>query len=140
MTEGLPAALAAEHAAIYAYGPIGVRLRGEAEAAAHEAELAHRTRRDALILLLRGTGATPAPAAPTYALPYPVTDAPTALKLAVEIEERTAAVWRSALPDTGGEQRRQALDAMIDCAVRATRWRRTAGTAPLTVPFPGRAT
>jgi hypothetical protein len=30
-----------------------------------------------------------------------------------------------------------ALDALIDCAMRATQWRVTAGITPATVPFPG---
>lgn len=131
-------ALAAEHAAIYAYGPIGVRLTDAAASAARVAEAAHRTRRDALILKLSGEGATPAPAAPAYALPYPVTDRASALRLAVEVEERTAAVWRACLPTTAGTDRATALAALTDASVRATRWRRTAGVTPATVPFPGR--
>ncbi|BCJ67023.1 ferritin-like domain-containing protein [Polymorphospora rubra] len=140
MTAGLTAALTAEHAAIYAYGLIGVRLSDAAEAEAHAAEAAHRARRDALTVLLNETSVTPPPAEPAYAVPYPVTDAASALRLAVEIEERTAAVWRAALPVTTGDQRGQALAALTDCAVRATRWRRTAGANPLTVAFPGRVT
>jgi hypothetical protein len=136
----LTAALAAEHAAIYAYGPIGVRLRDGAERDARAAEAAHRARRDALVLALSAGGATPPPAQPAYALPFPVTDAASAARLAVAIEERTAAVWRAALPPTTGDQRAQALAALTDCAVRATRWRRTAGITPITVPFPGRTT
>lgn len=132
-------ALAAEHAAIYAYGPIGVRLTDAAASAARAAEAAHRTRRDALILKLAEGGTTPAPAAPAYTLPFPVTDRASALRLAVEIEERTAAVWRACLPGTTGTARATALAALTDAAVRATRWRRTAGVTPATVPFPGRA-
>jgi len=49
-TGTLPVALAAEHAAIYAYGPIGVRLDGDLAEAAREAEEAHRQRRDALVV------------------------------------------------------------------------------------------
>jgi len=135
---GLAAALAAEHAAIFAYGPIGVRLDGAARREARAAEEAHRSRRDALVVLLSAEGASPPPAEPAYALPFPVTDRTSALRLAIHIEERTAAAWRAALPETTGDQRAQVLDGLIDCAVRATRWRRFAGVAPLTVPFPGR--
>ncbi|MFY1669185.1 ferritin-like domain-containing protein [Plantactinospora sp. WMMB334] len=140
MSEALAAALAAEHAAIYAYGPIGVRLRGAAADQARSAEAAHRSRRDALVLLLtEGGGPVPA-AAPAYALPFPVTDEASALRLAVEIEERTAAVWRAALPATEGPPRTRAVDGLTDAAVRATRWRKAAGVTPATVPFPGRPT
>ncbi|MFC4145437.1 ferritin-like domain-containing protein [Micromonospora mangrovi] len=136
--EALSAALTAEYAAVWAYGVIGVRLTGTARNAARAAEAAHRARRDALILQL-SSGGTPVPADRAgYALPYPVTDRAGALRLAVDVEERTAAFWRAALPHTGGADRNRALAALTDCALRATRWRRTAGVTPLTVAFPGR--
>ena len=138
MTES--SALAAEHAAIYAYGAIGARLTGSAATAARNAEAAHRDRRDALVSQLAKDGGTPAPPDPAYALPYPVTDQATALKLAVEIEERTAAVWRSELAETTGERRKASLDALVDCALRATSFRRAAGVTPTTVAFPGKPT
>ncbi|HEY2950754.1 MAG TPA: ferritin-like domain-containing protein [Micromonosporaceae bacterium] len=134
----LGAALAAEHAAIFAYGPIGVRLTGAAAGQARSAEAAHRARRDALVVALTDAGATAPPAQPAYALPYPVTDRASALRLAADIENRTAAVWRAALPPTTDTDRANALAALIDCAVRATRWRRLAGVVPATVPFPGK--
>ncbi|BCL16284.1 ferritin-like domain-containing protein [Micromonospora sagamiensis] len=136
--EALGAALTAEYAAIFAYGPIGVRLTDAARRAAREAEAAHRRRRDDLVLRLStGGGTVPADRA-GYALPYPVTDRASALRLAVEVEERTAAYWRAALAATTGAERTRALAALTDCALRATRWRRTAGVTPSTVPFPGR--
>nr|MDT0661398.1 ferritin-like domain-containing protein [Micromonospora sp. DSM 115978] len=138
MSDELNRALAAEHAAIFAYGPIGVRLTGPAAREARSAEAAHRTRRDALVVLLTAGGASAAPAAPSYTLPFPVGDAAAALRLAIEIEERTAAVWRSALPATNGEQRTQVLAGLTDAAVRATRWRRLARVEPATIAFPGR--
>jgi hypothetical protein len=138
MSEALTAALAAEHAAIYAYGAIGVHLDDDAAAQARSAEAAHRSRRDSLVLLLTEKGGTVPAAAPAYALPFPVTDEDSALRLAVEVEERTGAVWRAALPATAGAQRTSALNGLVDTAVRATRWRRLAGIAPATVPFPGR--
>ncbi|WBB70956.1 ferritin-like domain-containing protein [Micromonospora sp. WMMD812] len=138
--EALGAALSAEYAAIFAYGPIGVRLSGPAREAARQAEAAHRHRRDALMVQLSTGGGTVPPDRAGYALPFPVTDRASALRLAVEVEERTAAHWRAALAATTGADRDQALDALLDYAVRATRWRRTAGVTPLTVAFPGRPT
>jgi hypothetical protein len=67
-----------------------------------------------------------------------VTDQASALKLAVGIEERTAAVWRAALLSTTEGDRRLAAEALSDCAVRATRLRKAAGLTPTTVAFPGR--
>lgn len=136
--ERLTAALVAEYAAIFAYGPIGVRLTGAAVREARGAEAAHRSRRDALVLLLSEGGGTVPAAEPAYSLPFPVRDAATAMRLAIEIETRTAAVWRAAIPLTEADQRRRAVEALTDCAVRATRWRAQAGVAPATVAFPGR--
>jgi len=136
VTGELTAALAAEYAAIFAYGPIGVKLTGAEQTEARAAEAAHRTLRDALVLALDASAVPPAAAA--YTLPEPVVDRGAALRVAVAVEEKAAAVWRAALPATTGPQRRQALDALTGCAVRATRWRRRAELTPLTVPFPGK--
>lgn len=136
--ERLAAALSAEYAAIFAYGPIGVRLATEAVREARAAEAAHRTRRDALVVLLTGENAQVPAAEPAYALPFPVRDAASAMRLAIEIETRTAAVWRAVLPVTEADQRRRAVEALTDCAVRATRWRARADVNPITVAFPGR--
>ncbi|MBB5828076.1 ferritin-like domain-containing protein [Micromonospora carbonacea] len=138
--EALGGALTAEYAAVFAYGVIGVRLADAARTAARRAEAAHRSRRDALVLQLSAAGGTVPADKAGYTLPFPVTDAAGALRLAVEVEERTAAFWRVALPHTTGEDRNRALAALTDCAVRATRWRRTAGVTPVTVAFPGRPT
>ncbi|GAB3955973.1 ferritin-like domain-containing protein [Micromonospora vulcania] len=138
--EALASALSAEYAAIYAYGRIGVRLTGAARDSARQAEAAHRRRRDTLVVQLSTSGGTVPPDRAGYALPFPVTDRASALRLAAEVEERTAAHWRAALAATTGADRDQALAALVEYAVRATRWRKTAGTAPLTVPFPGRPT
>jgi hypothetical protein len=134
----LGTALAAEHAAVYAYGVLGARLPAGARTEAAAAETAHRSRRDVLLRRLAGSGATPAPAAPAYTLPFPVTNAATALRLAVLVEERTAAAWRAVVPASGRADRTTALTALTDCAVRAARWRHRAepGASP-TVPFPG---
>jgi hypothetical protein len=135
---GLQRALAAEHAAIYAYGALGAHLSRSARADAVAAETAHRARRDALLLRMADAGTPPTPAAPAYTMPFAVTDPATALRLAVGVEERTAAAWRAAVPETAAEDRETAIAALTDCAVRATRWRRLAEpSAPATVPFPG---
>jgi hypothetical protein len=131
-------ALAAEHAAVYAYGVLGARLTDTARAEAVAAEAAHRARRDALLLRLADTGATPSPAAPAYTLPFAVPDARAALRLAVLVEERTAEAWRAAVPGTADADRATAVAALSECAVRAARWRqRSSATTPATVPFPG---
>jgi len=139
VNEQLAAALAAEEAAIYAYGLVGVRLTADGERAeARTDEQAHRDRRDYLVSRMDQlkAGASPAPAG--YQLPFAVTDRASALRLAIRVEDGVAQAWRPVLAVTEGADRTTALAAMTDSAVRATRWRRTAGVNPLTLPFPGR--
>jgi ferritin-like protein len=139
VTEQLAAALAAEEAAIYAYGVIGVHLTGSDEVSrARAAELEHRARRDALVDRIDELRASAAPAPAAYRLPFEVTDREGALKLAVHVEDGVAQAWRVLLPVTEGEERIDALSHLTDSAVRATRWRRIAGVTPLTIAFPGR--
>lgn len=134
---GLAAALDAEHAAIFGYGAVGAWLDRAGQTAARQAETAHRGRRDALVVRITTAGATPPAAAPAYELPFEVSDRASALRLAIELEERTAQAWRRALATNSAEDRKLAVDALIDCAVRATRWRLVAKVEPATVAFPG---
>jgi ferritin-like protein len=136
-TDALAMALSAEHAAIYGYGVVGAHLDQTTQATAHETEVAHRNRRDNLLLRLSAAKVTAPAAAAAYTLPFPVTDRDSALKLAVSLEEGTARAWRSAVGATEGDDRKLALDALTDCAVRATHWKKTAGISPTVVPFPG---
>lgn len=135
--DAFAAALAAEHMAIYGYGVLGARLDDAGKEVARIAEAAHRDRRDALIMRITAANATAAPAAPAYRLPDPVTDLTSALRLAIALEEGVALTWRQALAATTGEDRRMALDALMGCAIQATRWREVAGFTPATVVFPG---
>ncbi len=139
MSTQLTAALAAEEAAIYAYGALGVHLTAEREIAdARAAEEAHRARRDQVVseLAEQGAGTPPAPAG--YELPFEVTDRASALRLAVHVEDGVAQAWRAVLPVTEGADRSAALSALTDTAVRAARWRRVGKLTPTTLPFPGR--
>jgi Domain of unknown function (DUF4439) len=132
MNEPLGVALAAEVAAIYAYGVLGVHLTGGERTAARAAEEVHRQRRDQLV------GAVPSAALPAaYALPFPVTGRASALRLAVQVEDAVCQAWRPVLPAAPPGGRAAALDALTDAAVWATRWRRLARVGPLTMPFPG---
>lgn len=139
MNPQFAAALAAEEAAIYAYGVIGVNLTAQSDRTeARSAEAGHRNRRDVLVSRLAELSASAAPAPAGYDLPFPVTDRASALRLAVQVEDGVAQAWRASLPATEGADRATALSALTDAAVRATRWRRRADVAPLTMPFPGR--
>lgn len=142
MSQVLAAALSAEEAAIYAYGLVGVNLTDDGgRDEARSAEAAHRSRRDVLVSRLAQLRASAAPVPAGYDLPFPVTDRAGALKLAIHVEDGVAAAWRAVLSATREQDRDRdnALAALTDSAVRATRWRRLAEVTPVTVPFPGRA-
>ncbi|MQA24192.1 MAG: DUF4439 domain-containing protein [Micromonosporaceae bacterium] len=133
---GLAEALAAEHAAIFGYGVVGAHLKRSLRKTGRAAEEAHRDLRDAVLQRLTDKSATPPGAEPAYTLPFEVTDSASAVRLAIHLEEAAAAVWRAALAGTKGADRKLCLDALVTCAVRATRWR-VAAKQPPTVAFPG---
>ena len=135
MNGQLPAAMAAEVAAIYAYGILGVHLGAPAQVdEARAAETAHRNRRDYLL----GRMDQPAAAPGGYEMPFPVTDPASALKLAVHVEDGVAQAWRPVLGASQGADREAALAALTDAAVRASRWRRIASMSPWTMAYPGK--
>lgn len=139
-TDALATALAAEHAAVFGYGVVGAHLDAANQVVAREAEAMHRNRRDALVIRIAAASASPPASAPAYALPFPVTDRDSALRLALALEEGAARAWRQTVGATTGDERKLGVDALMDCAVRATRWRLAAGVTPATVPFPGAPT
>ncbi|HKD98278.1 MAG TPA: ferritin-like domain-containing protein [Micromonosporaceae bacterium] len=126
-------ALRGEHAAIYAYGILGPHLTGAALALARQAETDHRNQRDALLETLTD----PPGAQALYAIPFPVTDPASAVRLAVYVEEHCAVLWRAATVVSAGEGRRSPLTALTDAANRAAAFRRAGGAVPGTVAFPG---
>ncbi|WP_340375561.1 ferritin-like domain-containing protein [Streptomyces sp. SS7] len=129
----LQAALAAEHAAVYGYGVVGGRIGADRRTEARAAYDAHRARRDALVREVRDLGAEPVAASAAYALPFPVTDAATAVRLAAELEGRVAGVYSDLVRAAADQRRREAAGALREAAVRAARWR--GGS----VAFPGLA-
>jgi hypothetical protein len=134
----LQAALAAEHAVIWGYAVVGARVGDELLPQVRAADDAHRTRRDATVTLIGTYGGDPVPTEASYALPFPVTDRRSALRLAVHLEEGAAAAWRYTVAATDDvDVRRTALFALADAAVRATRWRLLVPVSPATVAFPG---
>ncbi|KAA0023286.1 ferritin-like domain-containing protein [Antrihabitans cavernicola] len=131
-------ALAAENAAVYAYGIVGAFSnpdRGDMIAAA---SAAHRARRDATIDALSAASIV-APEPPAgYTVPFPVTDPTTAVQLAVQAESDTAVAWRSVIERSQSDHTRgTGIDALTETALRLADWRTILGTTPPTVPFPG---
>ncbi|MFZ4156554.1 ferritin-like domain-containing protein [Streptomyces pseudogriseolus] len=129
----LQAALAAEHAAVYGYGVVGGRIGEQRRTEARTAYDAHRARRDALVRDVKDAGGTPVAAAAGYALPFPVPDAASAVRLAAELETRVAGVYADLVRAGSGERRRSAAEAMREAAVRSVRW------SGESVAFPGLA-
>ncbi|MEU9185064.1 ferritin-like domain-containing protein [Streptomyces sp. NPDC048484] len=127
------AALGAEHAAVYGYGVVGGRIHELRRTEARAAYDAHRARRNELARAVRDLGGKPEPAAAAYALPFPVTDSESALRLAAELEDRVAGVYSDLVRAAGDDRRRAAAQALRDAAVRAVRWRGES------VAFPGLA-
>lgn len=131
-------ALAAEHAAVYGYGVVAAYASPQRVDAVAQAGDAHRDRRDATTDLLLDQGADAPSGEAAYAVPLPVTDGEGAARLAVLLEDGTAAAWRAVLERSDpGELRRTALAALTDCAVRATGWRLALAEAPLVLALPG---
>ncbi|MFD8708525.1 ferritin-like domain-containing protein [Kitasatospora sp. NPDC059648] len=124
----LQKALSAEHAAVYGYGVVGAHLPDDQQRAdARTYYAAHQAQRDTWQRLLT----TPTPAAGGYQLPFPVTDAPTATKLAAHLEIRLSTVYADLVADLPAPHRRTVATALRDCTLRAHHW-----GAP-TAPFPG---
>lgn len=119
----LQTALAGEHAVIFGYGVAGAHLRGAAQRRARAADAAHRTRRDELRALVVAAKATPVGSAAAYQLPYPVTSAATAARLATDLEARLGAVYADAVAALRGDLRSFAAVALQDAAVLAAGWR-----------------
>jgi hypothetical protein len=126
--------LAAEHAAIYAYGVLGARLDGSARALARAAYDAHRAARDELQALLSARGETPA--GPAAAYDVTVATAAEAKALAVRIEVDLGQRWHDLVADVAVRSR--AVRGLQDSAVRAALWRKALGPRPWTEALPGR--
>ncbi|MEU5693964.1 ferritin-like domain-containing protein [Actinosynnema sp. NPDC020468] len=131
-------ALAAEHAAVWTYGLVSAFVDNQAPVS--EGANDHRARRDATERLLRDKGATPKPPAPAYLPPQPVENANSAVAALIAVESDVCTAWHGVLERTeDADLRKTALDALTVSAVRATRWRKTAGVTPVPITLPGTA-
>ncbi|MEU7477383.1 ferritin-like domain-containing protein [Lentzea sp. NPDC042327] len=134
-TEAVQTALGTEHAAVWTYGLVSAFLDNPAVA---EGANAHRARRDTTERWLKDHNATPNPPAAAYLPPSPVSDGLSAIAALVAVEQDACAAWRGVLERTDDAAlRTSALDALTTAAVRATRWRKAAGTTPASITMPG---
>jgi hypothetical protein len=133
----LQSALAAEQAAVWAYGLVAAYARDQAAMIA-EARSGHLLRRDATTArIIQGGATAPEPAA-AYQVSVGVTDSASALQLAQDIETDAAAAWRVVIGSTDdAELRGFALTGLSDAAVRLAMWKQVSGASPTTIPFPG---
>lgn len=144
--EAQQATLAGEHAAVYLYGVLGAQASESRQPALYarlvDAFHVHRKRRDQLTVAIAASGADPVPSEVSYDLPGP-TGTPTATgsasnaaelnDAALRVERRIARTYGQLVESTAGAERRWALVALDDSAVRQLEFR---GTPEM---FPGTA-
>jgi hypothetical protein len=126
----LHAALAGEHAALFAYGVVGGRSAGPDAELAAAAYVRHRARRDALVAMLTEAGELPDAPEVAYDLPFALDKRAALRRLAGLLERRCAALY-AALVQQSPDARAFAAEALVDCATTQLSW----GDAP--EPFPG---
>jgi hypothetical protein len=120
--DALQATLAAEHAAVYIYGALGGRTSQSATptlyAAVRDAYLMHRSQRDQLTRTLRDLGVEPVASEVAYDAPDDL-DTPEAIgAAAAALEDGCAATYAALVAETVGDQRRWAVTALMEAAVR----------------------
>jgi len=129
--EALRKALAAEHAAVYAYAVIGARTEGALQAGLRAAFDAHRGRRDQLRSLIVNRGGRPSEPESSYTLPSTPRSAQDAVALAVQLESGIPATYLEVCAAPSAALRRMAALAMQESAVRSY------GFQPALTAFPG---
>lgn len=127
--EALQAALAGEHAALYCYGVIGARTSISAHPGQYAVMVAaferHRRRRDQLTAMILAHAAEPVAAEVAYQVPGPLDTPPELNNAALQVERRIARTFGQLVESTAGAERRWALVALDDAAVRQVEFRGT---------------
>ncbi len=122
--------LAAEHAAVYAYGAIAATLSGTSRSVALQGLNVHRERRDRLRRMTLDAGGKPVEAQPAYELPRPLGGAGAVADLAAGVERDIALAFGALIAGSDGDDRAFAARALQDAAVREATWRREAPRFP----------
>ena len=135
--EAQQATLAGEHAAVYLLSAYGAQASESRQPALYAALVTafkvHRRRRDQLSATIVSAGADPVAAEPTYDLPVALRTAVELNDAALQVERRIARTYGQLVESTAGAERRWALVALDDSAVRQLEFR---GTPEM---FPGTA-
>lgn len=133
--EALQRTLAGEHAAVYVYGVLGGRVSSSEDPGLASrlvsAYTTHRGRRDQLTAMIRAAHGKPVAAEVSYELPNAARTAGQLEAAALVTERRCAEVYAAAVGSTARGDRRWAIRALTDTALRQL----TFGGRP--EPFPG---
>jgi hypothetical protein len=127
----LQAALAGEHAAVWACGRAAGELSGKERTSALQELDEHRIARDELRRRIVALGEEPAPAAPAYVEPFEVTGRRGGRRLLAHVDTALVATYADLAAVSPTSARRTAVAAAATSAVRGLGW----GAAPQ--PFPG---
>ncbi len=133
--DALQTTLAAEHAAVFVLGYLGAQTSSSTQpqlyASVRDAYDVHRSRRDQLVTRVLDAGGEPVPAAASYELD-PVVDGSEVPGRVLRVERGCGATYGFLVASSPGDQRRWAVDALLDSATRELAF----GGRPRT--FPGR--
>ncbi|MGW3349047.1 ferritin-like domain-containing protein [Nonomuraea rubra] len=121
--EKLRKTLAAEHAALFAYGLLAARTSGTVRRRMSEAFESHRAHRDQLRALITARGGRPAEPDASYALPFFPSNATLAVKLAVQLENGVAAAYLELVSAGDAKLREHAARAMQEAVKRSYTFR-----------------
>lgn len=127
--EPLQTTLAAEHAAVFVLGVLGGRTSRSATPelfdAVSAAYAAHRARRDQLTREITDRGGSPVAAEPAYEPPRPLDTSDQVTRAALDVERSCAATYSWLVANTAGADRRRAIAALNEAAVRELVFRGT---------------
>ncbi|MBW8750696.1 MAG: ferritin-like domain-containing protein [Propionibacteriales bacterium] len=127
--EAQQATLAGEHAAVYLLGVFGAQASESRQPELYARLLdtfhVHRKRRDQLTVVIAAAGAKPVAAEVSYDLPASMDTAPELNDAALQVERRIARTYGQLVESTAGAERRWALVALDDSAVRQLEFRGT---------------
>ena len=127
--EALQTTLAAEHAAVYVYGALGAQTSQSAEPAlflaVSQAYAAHRQGRDLLVARVVDLDAEPVAAEPVYEVPVDLSTTDAVRRRALGLERSCAATYAYLVASSPSEERRFAITALTQTAVRELAFRGT---------------
>jgi len=125
--DALQTALEAEHAALFVYGVLGAQTSQSATpelfSGVSDAYAAHRSRRDHLTRLVLDAGEAPVAAEAAYKIPKPLGKPVLVARAALEIERAASETYAWLVANTVATERRWAITALTDAAVRELMFR-----------------